>query len=190
MKWLNLFVDIFCILAFLTLGSLMVIVTLQILPMEYALIKVQDLYESSIQRFRLGISGFLFIIIGLMLAKIFVKKAHVDDEFLVQGDQGHLVLTYGAINELVQRTLRKFDVIRKVNGITSRYEQNRIRIVVQLSVLSNCNLGELNESIRREIEERIHKMLGHLIAVELEVVISGIEESALELVHGTSVKTS
>ena len=184
MKLLTLFIDVFCIFVFLTLGSLMIIVALHILPMEDALIKVQAIYESGFQSFQLGVTGLLLIVTGLALSRMLVKKTKGDDDFfIVESEGGRLTITYTAINELVVRVLKRFDVIRQSSVATS-YEQGVLKIVASINILPGWDLSELTRTIEHDVEERVAKMLRSKMPISVSINVTKIiEEAPLDVLY-------
>ena len=57
MKVTTAFTQIFAIVAFLTLGSLMIIVSLHILAFDDAILKIQEIYQSSWRSVQVGVVG-------------------------------------------------------------------------------------------------------------------------------------
>lgn len=179
MKVIGFFVDILCIFAFLTFGSLMMIVALRILPMEDALIHVQNLYESGGLRWQLMAAGGLFIFSGLVLTKALVKKNRSGDEFVLDGANGHLAVSYSSVNRLVQRVLKKFDAIRK-SDVTAEYRQGVLTIRTSVVLVAGCNVPSLVQDVEREISDRISKTFGYDMAVDVMVNVTQIEEPLIE----------
>jgi len=180
MKVFNFFIDTFCIFALLTLGSLMMIVSLKILPLEDALIKLQDLYDSGPERFQIGVAGFVFIVAGLTLTKAMVKKMRGEDEFLVIGESGQTTLRFSAVNEMIQRSLKKFDSIRSCN-VSSSFEQQVLKVNLELIAASSVDLQTLKPLIQNEIKEKISKILGYDILINVSINVSKIVESPLQM---------
>ena len=172
MKIINLFIQIVTIFAFLTIGSLMIIVSLHVLSMEDALLKVQEVYENPWKSFQMGITGFLFIFIGLIYSKNLVKSSRRDDDVVLYGKWGYVTVSVRAINDLVRRVLRKFDVVREVQ-LETDVQGTKLKIVANLSVLSGWNLPELINTIQNDLTERLNKMLGG--GVELELIVNVIK---------------
>src|SRR3989338_1399678 len=172
MRIVSLFVQLFAIFAFLTIGSLMIIVSLHVLTMEDALLKVQEVYEDPWQSFQMGATGVLFIFVGLFFAQTLVKKARRDDELVLYGKWGYMSVSVRTIDDLVRRVLRKFDVVREIQIETS-VDGNRLKIAANLSVLAGWNLPELINTIQSDLSERLNKMLGG--GVELELVVNVIK---------------
>jgi len=179
MKVVHFFIQVLAIFAFLTIGSLMIIVSLHVLTMEDALLKVQEVYEDPWQSFQMGATGVLFIFVGLLFAKALVKGLRRDDDVVLYGKWGYVAVSMRAIDDLVRKVLRKFDVVRETQ-IETDVEGNRLKVVANLSVLAGWNLPELINAIQGKLSERLHKMLGGGVELELIVnVVRLIEEPVL-----------
>lgn len=182
MKLINFFIEVFCVVAFLTLGSLMMLVSMHILPMEDALIKVQALYESTSESFQLGISGILFIVIGLLLSKKVIKQnQRAEGFFSVESDAGLVTIAYSAIDELVAKILKRYEVVKKFTS-SCHFIAGRLEIKIMIEVVSGWDLGELTLNIKRDVEEKVLKMLRSQTSVVIDINVSKIEEEALELI--------
>lgn len=180
MKIINVFVYIFAVFAFLTVGSLMMIVSLHVLSMEDALLKVQYIYDDPWKCFQMGITGVLFIIVGLILSKTLVKLIRRDDDVVLYGKWGYMTVSIRAVNELVQKVLRKFDIIKEMKTETN-VDGNKLRINADLSVVSGWNLPELINTIQSDVSSRLNKMFGGEVDLELAVNIIRILEPSTTL---------
>lgn len=170
--------QVIAVFAFLTIGSLMIIVSLHVLSMEDALLKVQEVYDDPWQSFQMGATGVLFIFVGLIFSKALVKGIRRDDDVVLYGKWGYVTVSIRAIDELVRKVLRKFDVVREMQ-IETDADGNRLKVVANLSVLAGWNLPELIHAIQGELSDRLHKMLGGGVELELIVnVIKIVEEPA------------
>ena len=178
MKVILAFAYIFAVFAFLTMGSLMIIVSLHVLAMEDALLKVEALYENPWQSLKMGVTGIFFIFMGLVFAKILVKSARPNDDVILYGKWGHVNVSVRAIEDLVRKALRKFDVIR-VTDIKIDTNGNQLGIETNLSVLAGWNLSELINTVQKELSERLCKMLGAEIELNLVVNIVNIIEQPI-----------
>lgn len=184
MRIINVFVYVFAVFAFLTVGSLMIIVSLHVLSMEDALLKVQYIYEDPLRSLQAGATGIFFIIVGLILSKDLVKLIRHDDDVVLYGKWGYMTVSIHALNDLVHKVLRKFDVVREIQTETSA-DGNKLKIIVKLAVTAGWNLPELIRVVQNDISERINKMFGGEIELELSVNIVNILEQA----HSLKLKT-
>jgi len=180
MKIVNFFVYIFSVFAFLTIGSLMIIVSLHVLSMEDALLKVQYIYDDSWKSLQMGATGVLFIFIGLILSKTLVKLVRRDDDVVLYGKWGYMTVSIRAVNDLVQKVLRKFDIIKGMKTETT-VNGNKLKIIADLSIVTGWNLPELINAIQSDISGRLKKMFGGEIELELAVNVTKILEPSSSL---------
>ena len=184
MKIVNVFVYIFAVFAFLTVGSLMIIVSLHVLSMEDALLKVQYIYDDPWKSLQMGSTGVLFIFVGLILSKTLVKLIRRDDDVVLYGKWGYMTVSIRAVNDLVQKVLRKFDVIKEMKTETN-VNGNKLKIIADVTVVSGWNLPELINAIQNDISGRLTKMFGGEVELELAVNVIKILESS----HTLKLKT-
>lgn len=177
MRIVNVFVYSFATLAFLTVGSLMIIVSWHVLSMEDALLKVQEIYENPWQSLKLGTTGILFIFVGLIFTKALVKIVRRDDDLVLYGKWGYLTVSLRAVEDLVQKIIRKFDVVKQIQTET-HVDGNKLKLEVEISVISGWNLSELTNAIQNDLSERLNKMLGGGVELELALNVTKIIEQS------------
>ena len=150
----------------------MIIVSFHVLTMEDALLKVQEVYEDPWQAFQMGATGILFIFIGLLFTQTLIKRSRRDDELVLYGKWGYMSVSVRTIDDLVRRVLRRFDVVREVQ-IETNVDGSQLKIVANLSVLAGWSLPELINTIQTDLSDRLNKMLGG--GVELELIVNVIK---------------
>ncbi|PIQ87225.1 MAG: hypothetical protein COV74_01505 [Candidatus Omnitrophica bacterium CG11_big_fil_rev_8_21_14_0_20_45_26] len=174
MKFLNFLIDIVGVFTFLTIGSLMLIVAFQILPMEDALIKLQMIYEVGFERIRFALTGIFLILLGLSLARVLIKKSKAEDDFFaVDGDVGRITVTFSTINQLSQKVLKSFDYIRHP-VLTSRYLNGLLKVEIKAPMVVGQDLEKVRKQIEAEISQRIKKVLKCELPIEVRLKFSGL----------------
>ncbi len=158
----------------------MIIVSLHVLSMEDALLKVQYIYDDSWKSLQMGATGVLFIFIGLILSKTLVKLVRRDDDVVLYGKWGYMTVSIRAVNDLVQKVLRKFDIIKGMKTETT-VNGNKLKIIADLSIVTGWNLPELINAIQSDISGRLKKMFGGEIELELAVNVTKILEPSSSL---------
>jgi len=177
MKVIHAFAYVFAIFAFLTFGSLMIIVSMHTLTMTDAILKVQDIYDSPWKTLQMGITGLVFMIVGIVFAKILIKQTRQSNDVILYGKWGHVNVSIRAINEVVRKGIRKFEAVQAMK-VKTEAEVNQLRIKANISVLSGANLSELVHAIQAEISSKIQKMLGEEIEIIFNInVVKVIGES-------------
>src|SRR3989338_7417138 len=111
MKVMNAFAQVFAIFAFLTLGSLLILVALHILSLEDALFKVREVYEDPAKSLQSGMSGTLFIFVGLIFSKMLLKKGRHSEAIIFQSEIGQMVVSVKAIEDVVKKVLKRFHIV-------------------------------------------------------------------------------
>jgi len=146
----------------------MVIVSLRVLTMEDALLKVQELYENPWQSLRMGVSGIFFLFVGLVFSKILVKEMRSRGDVVLYSKWGYVSVSMKAIKDLVRKGLRKFDTVRDAR-IKTDVDGTRLKIRVELTVSSDWDLSALTNMIQNELAQRIGRLVGE--GVELEIAV-------------------
>ncbi len=175
MRISRLFAYAFAAFAFLTLGSLMLIVSLHVLSMEDALLKVEELYEKPWQSVRMGISGLFFVVLGLVFSKFFVKSLKPSDDLILYGKWGHLNVSVRTISDLLRRVLKKYESIRLIN-VDVAASGNQLKVEANLVLLSEWGLPDLSSKIREEMIKRLKQILGAEVELDLVLNIRGVIE--------------
>lgn len=180
MKIVNATATLFAILAFLTLGSLLLMVGLHLLSAEDAVLKIQLVYSNpwrSLQTVGLGI---LFIFVGLTFAKMFVKRGRETEAIILQSEMGPIVISLITLEDLVKKVLKRFSLVKdwKVKAVIEGHD---VEIKLRLVLWSGENIPLLLESIQQEIRDRIRKVIGSDSRLEILCDVIGVEESQLDV---------
>lgn len=175
MKVFNFFAHIFSIFAFLTLGSLLIIVALHILSLDDALFKVREIYMSPWLSIQTGLMGILFITMGLTFTKLLVKKGREQDAVIVQSEIGPIVVSANAIEDAVKKVLKKFNLVKdSKTRILIRGKDVAIRL--GLILWAGGRVPELMEEIQLEVNRRVQKLLGEENKLEVSCDVDGIKD--------------
>jgi uncharacterized alkaline shock family protein YloU len=153
----------------------MLIVSLHVLSMEDALVKLEQLYDSAWQSTRLGFAGVAFIFLGLVFAKVLIKLTRPSDDVMLFGKWGYINLSLKAIENLSRKTFRKFEFLRVVNVKTSS-TGNQVKVDVNITVSITENIAALLQVAQKELGEKLERMLGEQIEVSLSINIINISE--------------
>ncbi len=173
MRFVLVVIYVFAVFAFLTMGSLFVIVSLHVLTMEDALLKVQEVYENPWLTLRMGASGIMFLVMGLIFSKILVKETWPTKDMVLLGKWGYVSVSTKAIHDVANRCLKKFDFIVE-KRIKVHTNGNRLNIAVQTTVASNLNVSELTDTVQAELYRRVNLLLGDGVALDIAIQVRKI----------------
>ena len=168
MKVINVFAQIFAIFAFLTLGSLLVLVALHVLSVEDAVYKVRELYQSPLKSTQTGVVGLFFIIVGLIFSKMLVKKGRESDAIIFQSEIGPMIVSVTAVEDIVKKVLKRFHMIKE-GKIKTMIHGKDLEIKLRLVLWSGQGVPKLLSEIQEEIGQRVHKILGPENRLEVEI---------------------
>ncbi|MDD5218523.1 MAG: alkaline shock response membrane anchor protein AmaP [Candidatus Omnitrophica bacterium] len=187
MKVVNVFAQLFAIFAFLTLGSLLIIVSFHVLSLEDALLKVQDIYCTPAKSFQVGLTGLFFILVGLIFSKMLVKSGRNAEAIIFQSELGPIVVSVTAIEDVVKKVIKRFHLVKESKVKTIVHGKN-VEIRLSLVLWSGGQVPELLSEIQDQIRSRIKKLLGTENRVEIHCDVQRIEDHDSELQEWDSDK--
>jgi len=175
MKVINAFAQIFAIFAFLTLGSLLVIVALHVLPVDEAVFKVRELYSNPFKSAHTGLVGTIFILVGLIFSKMLVKKGRESDAIIYQSEMGPMIVSVSAIEDVVKKVLKRFNMVKEWK-IKSLIHGKSLELRLRLVLWSGNSVQTILAEIQQEVGNRIKKILGPENEIEILCDVTKIVE--------------
>ena len=179
MKVANAFAHVFAIIAFLTFGSLLIIVSLHILSVDDAVLKIHEVYASPWRSFQTGLGGLLFIMVGLGFAKMIVKKGRESETLIFQSGIGPIVVSVAAIEDVVKKVLKRFHLVKEWK-IKTLLQGKDVKIKIRLVMWTESGLTPLLAEIQEEVRARVKKLLGRSNGVEVACDVHRIEDHEAE----------
>lgn len=189
MKVINFFAQLFSIFAFLTLGSLLILVALHVLSVEDAVFKVQELYGSPAKSLQTGVVGLLFISIGLIFSKTLLKKGRDSDAIIFHGESGPMFVSIKAIEDLVKKVLKKNPLVKDWRIKTIIHGKN-LEIKIRLILWSGGSIPQLLAELQDDVSDRVRKILGPENQLEVVCDVQKIEdENPIDDRHGENSRS-
>ncbi len=180
MKVINAFTTLFAVLAFLTLGSLLLMVSLHLLSEQDALLRIQEIYSSPLRSLQMGFGGLLFIFVGLAFAKVFLKRGRETEVIVFQGEMGPIVISTTAIDDIVKKVLRRFSLVKEWK-IKTLIEGRDVEIKLRLVLWSGGDVPAFLNTVQQEVRDKLRKILGPEGRLEIICDVLRIEESRLDI---------
>jgi uncharacterized alkaline shock family protein YloU len=175
MKVVNVFAQIFAIFAFLTLGSLLVIVSLHVLSVDDAIVRIHELYNDPWKSLHSGILGLFFISVGLIFSKLLLKTGRQSEAIIFQSEMGPMLVSVTAIEDVVKRVLKRFHLV-KDNKIKTLVHGKNVELRLRLVLWSGGQVPELLSDIQQQVRSRVKKLLGPENNVEVNCDVQRIED--------------
>ena len=185
MKVVNAFANLFSVLAFLTLGSLLLMVSLHLLSQQDALSRIQEMYASPWRSLQTGMVGLLFILVGLAFAKMLLKRGREAEVIIFQGEMGPIVISATAIEDIVKKVLKRFSLVKDWR-IKTLIDGRDVEIKLRLVLWSGGDGPALLNKIQQEIRDKLRKILGQEGRLEILCDVLKIEESQLDIEETTT----
>lgn len=180
MRVIHAFATLFVVMAFLTLGSLFLMVALHLLSAQDAIAKVQEIYSDPWKSFQTGIVGLIFIFAGLTFAKWLVKGNRQTEALILRGETGPIVVYLSALEDLVKKVLKHFSLVKEWKAKVL-LDGKDVEVKLRLVLWSGGDVPALLNSIQQEITERFRKVLGSESRIEISCDIVRIEESQIDV---------
>ena len=178
MKVVNAFATLFATLAFLTLGSLMMMVALHLLSLADAMARIQEMYASPWRSLQMAMVSLIFIFVGLAFAKNLIKRGRQTDALIFQGEMGPLVVSVTAMEDVVKKVLKRFTLVKE-GKIKTQIEGREVDLKIRLVLWAGGDVPSLLNHIQQEIRDRLRKILGAETRLEISCDVIRIEESQI-----------
>lgn len=176
MKVVNFIVEIISILVYLTVGSFLIIVAVHLVGFEDAINAVTDIYKNPVHSLEAGGIGLIFIVIGLTLAKIIVKRGRSDDALVLDSAAGKIRVSVDAIEDIARKVLKKFLLIKEYRVRTHVSDQH-LEIKVRLVLWSGGSIPNIVNELRTDLGNRLSKVLGLKDNMEIKVDVAKVLEN-------------
>ncbi|MFA7255782.1 MAG: alkaline shock response membrane anchor protein AmaP [Candidatus Omnitrophota bacterium] len=180
MKVTNVFAQVFAILAFLTLGSLMIIVSLHLLAFDDAILKIQEIYQSPWRSVQVGVVGLVFIVLGLAFAKMLVKAGRPNEAIFFQSEIGPMVVSTSTLANTAVKAVKRFPLVKNVKAKVHINGKN-VEIQLRLVLWTGGHVPAILSELQQEVQQRVKRLLGpeNLLVVVCDV--RGIEDAGAGL---------
>ena len=183
MKVVNAFATLFTVLAFLTLGSLLLMVALHLLSMQDAVARIQEIYNNPWRSLQTAVLGLLFILVGLAFAKIFIKLGLDSELIIFQSGMGPIVISSTTLEDVVKKALKRISLVKEWKSKTL-IDGRDVEIRLRLVLWSGGDIPSLLNLIQQEIQDRLRKILGPEGKLEIRCDVVRVEESQLDIREG------
>lgn len=180
MKVTTAFAQIFAILAFLTLGSMMIIVALHLLAFDDAILKVQEIYQSSWRSTQVGVTGLVFIVLGLAFAKLFVKAGRPNEAIIFQSEIGPMVVSSRTLANAAVKAAKRVPFVKSVKTKVNILGK-KVELKLRLVLWSGGQVSSALSSVQEEVQKRVTRLLGPENQLIVICDVRGIEEAGASL---------
>ncbi len=176
MKVGSAFAQLFAIFSFLTLGSLLIIVSLHLLAFDDAILKLQEIYQNPWRSVQVGIVGLVFIILGLAFSKMLVKAGRPNEAVIFHGDIGPVMVSAGTLENATLKTLKRFTLVKSAK-VKVNIKGKDVELKLRLVLWSGAQVPTLLAELQQEVQARVKRLLGPENQVTVVCDVKGVEET-------------
>jgi uncharacterized alkaline shock family protein YloU len=156
----------------------MIIVSLHLLAFNDAVLKVQEIYQSTWRSVQVGIVGLVFIALGLAFAKMLVKAGRPNEAVFFQSEIGPMVVSSSTLANAAAKAAKHFPLVKSVKvkvNLVGKSVEIKLRLVLWAGGQISTVLSELQE----EVQRRVKRLLGPDNPLSVICDVRGIEESGI-----------
>ena len=144
-------------LVFLMLGCFLFFgVFIGLSTVEEVIKDIERLYQ---HRFLAGCLGFFFLCVGYYAVKVLIKRSYHDDIFVVDSECGRTSISLAAITDLVKKTLRKYDNIKR-HKLKIGVQNKILTVAVDLMIWTGKSASAVVEEIQTELSKKLTTFVG------------------------------
>jgi len=175
MKIFDLFLKVFSVFAFLTIGSLLLMVSLRIVGLEDIIRDISSIYSEPFLSAQTFFVGLFFVVLGLAFAKILIKQTRYAGGIVYTGPQGRTTVSVFAIEDIVRKVLKKKPEINDFSLKCRGYEK-KAEIKIRLKLQADVQVPQFSDAIQTDIRTRLKKILDLEEEIEIYIEIQQMEE--------------
>ncbi|HNV86662.1 MAG TPA: alkaline shock response membrane anchor protein AmaP [Candidatus Omnitrophota bacterium] len=175
MKVVHFFIHVFSVLVYLTIGSLLLIMSLRIASMENVISAVRQVYQGFWNPVQTFILGILFICVGLAFARFLVKRMRQDDALVYQSQMGRITISLTAIEDVVRKAVKKFLVVKDCK-VKTELADARLDIILRLILWSSHNIPDIIREVQDEVRHKLIRILSLEYPFDVKVEVLKVEE--------------
>lgn len=176
MKVTSAFAQLFAIFSFLTLGSLLIIISLHLLAFDDAILKLQEIYQNPWRSVQVGVVGLVFIVLGLAFSKALVKSGRPNEAVIFQSEIGPVVVSTNAIEIAALKAVKRFSLVKTVKVKVDINGKN-VEVKLRLTLWSGSQVSSLLAELQQEVLARIKRLLGPENIVTVTCDVKGFEDN-------------
>lgn len=177
MKVFDLFTKLFSVFAFLTIGSLLMMVSLHVVAWDDLIKDLGRIYDNPRAAFQAFLIGVFFIFMGLAFAKILIKQTRYAGGLVYTGPMGRTTVSISAIEDVVRKALKKYPEVLTFSLKCRGYEK-KAEVKLKLVIRQGVVLPEFTNEVKREILSRLERVLGLSNDVEVFIHVRNVKEDA------------
>ena len=143
----------------ISLGGLLVAVSLNIITQDGIMETVSSLYAATNVRMALGIAGILLILISILVVQLAMGKFQRERTIAFENPDGQVTISLTAIEDFIKRAVKQIHEVKELKP-SAKANKKGILIINRVTLYSDINIPEVTEKIQNVVKMRVQDMLG------------------------------
>lgn len=171
MKFLGGLTLFFYTLVFFLIGSLFVVMSLEVVSLETIKDTLDLIYTTTNMRLALGVTGVLLILISLLVIQITMGRLQREKTIAFENPDGQVTIALSAIEDFIKRSIKQMPEVKELRPAV-RAGKKGISITNRVILFSDVNIPETTEKIQNIVKARVQDMLGveEPISIKVHVI--------------------
>jgi len=171
MRFLSGLTLFFYTLVFLAVGTLLIVVSLNLVSPEMIIDVVNNIYATSNVRLVLGVTGLLLVLISFAVVNVAAGKMQREKTIAFENPDGQVTISLSAIEDFIKRAMKQLPEVKELRP-NVRAGKKGIAIINRVILFSDINIPETTEKIQNIVKTRVQDMLGveEPISIKVHVV--------------------
>jgi hypothetical protein len=137
---------------------------------------IEDLTLMYDEQFLMMILGIFFVILGYYASvKYLIKGLFREDGMLFYGAENENAISYAAIEDLVKKTVVRFQDVRKCR-VKVKTLKKKVQVWVTVQMWIGMSVNDSVSQIRTELRNKFNSILGSDEHLEFMIRVLGVEE--------------
>ncbi len=156
---------------YLIIGGILVIIATNIVSIDQIIQWVKFFYSDANSRMIIGTIGALFVLIGILNAKISSGRAHREKTIAFENPDGQVIISLAAIEDFIRKVVKQIPQVKELKPVVSAGKRG-ICIKAKASLYSESNIPEITEKVQSMIKTKLAEMLGIEETINVKIHIS------------------
>ncbi len=167
------FTMFFYTVVFLAVGCGLIIVALNIIPVDEATNAIEYIYNTLNAQLMVGLVGLLVIIYSLLAVQVTLGNLQREKTIAFENPSGRVTISLSAIEDFIKRTAAYIDDIKELRPNVTANKKG-INIINRVVIYSDANIPDATEKMQSILKSKIQEMLGIEEPVNIKVHIAKI----------------
>ena len=163
----------FYTVVFLAVGCGLIILALNIIPVEEIIDAIEYTYNTLNVQLMVGLVGLLVIIYSLLAAQVTLGNLQREKTIAFENPSGRVTISLSAIEDFIKRTAAHISEIKELRPNVTANKKG-IHIVSRVVIYSDANIPDATEKMQSILKSKIQEMLGIEEAINIKIHIAKI----------------